>query len=233
MTKTEVLNLEGIRASLERDSGLWTPGDVGHISETALVLEFRREAQVALPLASMREVVLAGGGLSSPFHVSARVVGRTEFESKSRYEFHMLSEEGSALVGMINRRMAERIKPSDDEPIRVQLLFDKVGVGEQVVLVSARDISITGIGVLADEEIEAELYGTDTVGLRIQLSTHDQFFNLTARVRNRSLLGREIVYGLMFEGPSRADLAAAEELIQAYGKARALQIRAARKLPRR
>jgi hypothetical protein len=134
---------------------------------------------------------------------------------------------------MINRRMAERIKPSEEEPIRVQLLFDKIGVGEQVVLVSARDVSITGIGVLADEDIESELYGTDTVGLRIQLPTHDQYFHVTARVRNRTLLGREIVYGLMFEGPTRADLEAAEELIQAYGKARSLQIRAARKLPRR
>jgi len=230
---TEVLNLDGIRASLERDSGLWTPGDVGHISETALVLEFRREAQVALPLASMREVVLAGGGVASPFHVSARVIGRTEFESKSRYEFHMLSEEGKELVGMINRRMAERIKPSDDEPIRVQMLFDKVGVGEQVVLVNARDVSITGIGVMASEEIEEELYGTDTVRLRIQLPSLDEFFQISARVRNRSLIGREIVYGLMFEGPSREELKAAEANIQAYGKARALQVRASRKLPRR
>ena len=232
MAKAEVLNLEGIRASLERESGLWMPGDVGHISENSLVLEFRRDAGVAIPMASMKEVVRAGGGLASPFRVTARVVGRTEYESKSRYEFHMLTEDGTALVGMINRRMAQRIKPNPDQPIRVQLQFDKSGVGEELVLVHARDISITGIGVFADEKIESDLYDVDDLRLRIHVPTEGDFFGVEAIVRNRSLVGRDIVYGLMFDDRATEDFATKQQKIAGYIRARELQIRATRKLKR-
>ena len=79
---------------------------VERVSETALIIDFSRDARVALPMGSMEDLVFAGGGMSDTYTVTARVVARTEGESKSRYEFHMLAEDGRALVSLINRRMA-------------------------------------------------------------------------------------------------------------------------------
>jgi len=189
------------------------PGDVERVSENALIVEFARDARVALPMGSMEDLVFAGGGMGNSYTVTARVVARTECESKSRYEFHMLAEDGRALVSLINRRMEMRVKPKEEAPVRVQ--FEIEGA-EETKLVPVKDISITGVGVVLEPQVEQELLEVDGLYLRLWLPGAEQGMRIFGRVRSRRLVKKSILYGFIFDEEQTEDFRAKQEQIEVY-----------------
>ena len=221
LKEAEAFGLQDTRASLSRGAG-WVPGDVERVSENALIIEFGRESRVALPMGSMEDLVFAGGGLKESYNVTARVVARTECESKSRYEFHMLAEDGRALVSLINRREAVRVKPEEDNPVRVQ--FEANGV-EESNPVDVKDISNLGLGVVVDPKVEQELLEVDSLYLRLWLPKAEQALRLFAHVRNRRLVKKSILYGFRFDEEQTDDFVAVQERIRTYTSEREEQTR--------
>ena len=213
LKEAEAFGLQDTRASLCRDSGGWVPGDVERVSENTLIIEFAREARVALPMGSMEDLVFAGGDMSSTYTVTARVVARIECESKSRYEFHMLAEDGRALVSLINRRMAVRVKPKEEAPVRVQ--FEIEGT-EETKLIPVKDISIMGVGAVVEPQVEQELLEVDGLYLRLWLPGAEQALRIFGRVRSRRLVKKSILYGFFFDEDQTEDFRAIQEQIAAY-----------------
>lgn len=222
LKEAEAFGLQDTRASLCRDSGGWVPGDVERVSENTLIIEFGREARVALPMGSMEDLVFAGGGLKETYNVTARVVARTECASKSRYEFHMLAEDGRALVNLINRREAARVKPDENNPVRVQ--FEANGV-EESNPIEVKDVSNLGLGVVVDPKVEEELLEVDGLYLRLWLPKAEQALRLYAHVRNRRLVKKSILYGFRFDEEQTENFAAIQEEIRAYTREREDQTR--------
>lgn len=213
LKEAEAFGLQDTRASLCRDSGGWVPGDVERVSENALIVEFARDARVALPMGSMEDLVFAGGDMSNTYTVTARVVARTECESKSRYEFHMLAEDGRALVSLINRRMSVRVKPKQEAPVRVQ--FEIEGA-EETKLIPVKDISIMGVGVVVEPQAEQELLEVDGLYLRLWLPAAEQGLRIFGRVRSRRLVKKSILYGFLFDEEQTENFAAIQEQVKAY-----------------
>ena len=162
----------------------------------------------ALPIAELVSVALTQPELS----VNARVVHCQVDGVGLRYRFEVDAEGRVALGALINQRGAVRVSATTSA-IDVAMFVKGIEKPARAVL---NDISETGASVLVATEDEHMLFSSIRVDLAFRLPGDGRPLRLAGSVRNRTLVGSAIRYGIQFLPNATPDFDAIQKRIYAF-----------------
>jgi hypothetical protein len=171
---------------------------------TRLVMSLGFAAMSCPALAVGQEVTLYLGlsEAERPLELPARVMNRTDEGELRRYGFqftdreHLERQLPPALHRLFNRRYAYRVEPDPDSPIEVMLICTAPPLQVRARLV---DISPDGMAFAVPLAAESALAAVDRLVACINLPGGRQPPRLGILIRNRSVLGNEVRYGVEFD----------------------------------
>jgi hypothetical protein len=187
-------------AEVEEASALLISGFQRH---RAPRIEIGEEAQLTLP-------GLRSGSESFP----ARALLRSEDRTQVRYHFEVGPAVGWVLAKITDRRFAARVRPYPLAPIGASLASRRGGARFPVTV---KDISATGIGLLARAEHEPRLFAEWSVRLWLQIPVDEgPDMELAGRVCSRRREGEGICYGIDFDCEGTQDFGQKQDVIHEY-----------------
>lgn len=188
------------------------------------VVEFQASEAPALPIAGKTVVSIVGGGPAKI--VAARVIARSDDRVRCYYRFESIEEDAFVQATVVNLRQAVRVQPANRETIEVILRGEGRGRPTRVTLI---DISRSGLGVQLQTKGEDSLHRERKVRLAFRLPGDDEAFRLVGHIRQRSLFGSAIRYGIEFVQDQVTNFEREEERINRYVMKRQVEmLRAAR-----
>jgi hypothetical protein len=125
---------------------------------------------------------------------------------------------------LFNRRHADRVEPGFDECVEVQIAaaFEPRD-GRSPVAASLKDISATGMSIVAAAEMDYLLADVECVQAQIRLPTRSAALSLVAWIRSRVLEDNSIVYALQFDRQQSQAFCAQQEAIMDYVMGRLME----------
>lgn len=213
-------DIEKLELRVSGGLGKAVSGEVIDLSNTGIDARFSR--QQAPVLAIGEEIELAFRWCDQEFEslgIQAQVVTRTDEERSLLYGFSFLESPGlthGMMNQLFNRRSAHRAKPKPGEEIEVQLWVHNQSPRESLFVAKMVDISVLGLGIMAEIGRDAVLKNHDLVDVSFKLPGSSQRNTITARLITRKLRGDVIHYGLQFSKSMIRHLTAEQNEIAEY-----------------
>lgn len=191
-----------------------------------------RFPQVGLPpfaVGSQVTLALTSRHLPAPIELPATVLSRAEMDGYRRYSFRFEGQAASThpvaeeFYRLFNRRSAERVEPPLDERVQVQLQVPQQRSPHSTLMADLKDISATGMSVVADPDIDYLLADTELVRVTIRLPTSDRDLECVAWIRSRALERGLLAYALQFDPDRSRDFYTQQEAIMDYVMRRLLE----------
>ena len=217
--------LVDLRATIRTPDGtypLGKPVDLSMDGVGTQLLISMRFASAGCPTLVVGEEVTLCLGLSaaeSPLELSARVMHRTDKGESRRYGFQFTDPKqlerqlSPALHRLFNGRHAFRIKPDPDSPIEVLLISASPALQVRTRVI---DISLDGMAFAVPLDVESTLATADRLVACIGLPGGRQPPRLGILIRNRSLLGNEVRYGVEFNLERTQDVRRQQDAVTRY-----------------
>jgi hypothetical protein len=165
---------------------------------------FPRGTTPAIGVGDRVTLLVHSPGLSGHTPVEATVVKGVEMESEWRYRFRfdradeLLHRATRDFYKLFNRRANFRgVKPAPDDELSVEVRLPPQYSDDTLYPAGVRNISVNGLCIEVDRDLDADLMDTEVVDVRIVLPG-DEVVETGARVRHRAEQGGVICYGLKF-----------------------------------
>ena len=167
------------------------------------------------------DLVFTSDTFKEPLQVAACVQHRAEDtkEGSRRYGFRFLEPQQldtrlpADARRMFNRRQAVRVAPDTFQPVRVTL---QPSEDETPVEVRLLNISVTGVGVSLQPELESMFADRIQVSITVKLPGTRRPVGLVGHIRYRRLVGQRIHYGIEFDAELSPGFARTEDLLGKY-----------------
>ena len=208
---------EPFRAQLILEDGS-LEGRVVDNDQSSILVAFTPEDAPQLPIAEEVQIELTGNDAS--LKVKARVVFQGERDHQIEYRFRLGPKDAPRLARLFRRRTAFRATPDPRQPINVGVMTD-----EQLRFDAAMfDISAKGLSLLVNADDETKLFRSKHLRLTFHLPNQARLSEVFAVVRQRSLEGSVIRYGLQLDPRATEDFALQIERITRYVVHRQLEM---------
>lgn len=204
-------------------------GEVTDVPRGGVGLRFSQAQAPPLPVGQQAVLVLSSAYLGKTVELPAMVLSRMENDGFRHYRFQFNGqaayrrELAKEFYRLFNRRHADRVEPRLDERVDVHLEVFEQGARRSQLAVHLRDISATGMGVVAAAEADYLLTNVERVLARIHLPTRDSRLSLVAWIRSRALDGNSIAYALQFDPEHSREFCAQQAAIMDYVMGRLME----------
>jgi len=165
---------------------------------------FPRTTTPAIGAGDRVTLLVRSPGLSEHTAVEATVVKGVEMESEWRYRFRfdragqLLRRASGDCYTLFNRRANSRgVKPAPDDELSVEVRLPPQFGDDTLYPARVRNISVNGVCIEVDGDLDADLMDTEVVDVRIVLPG-GEVIETGARVRHRAEQDGVICYGLKF-----------------------------------
>lgn len=173
-------------------------GAVWHaVDGVRVAIRFLTEGAPCLPIGRAGELHFQREGVEGTAQALGKVAFRGDHGAERVYHFLFGERTRQTLARLLEPRRTHRAYPDPDEPLEVTLLLPDGG--DKALILPARDVSGTGLGVDVPWEFESRLCQLDRVDLRLRLPGSEDELAFGAVVRNRALGQGAICYGLELE----------------------------------
>lgn len=204
-------------------------GEVTDAPRGGVGMRFAQAHAPQLPVGKQVVLALTSAYLGKSVELPAMVLVRAERDGFRHYSFRFDSqaaysrEVAKAFYRLFNRRHADRVEPRLRERVGVYIeTFDQRD-GRSPLPVDLRDISATGMSIVAAAEADYVLADEERVRARINLPTRDSALSLVAWIRSRSLEGDSVAYALRFDPQQSQEFSAQQEAIMDYVMGRLME----------
>lgn len=212
-----------VHVTVRTSNGAVVTGDPTNVSVDGAALRFAlsesdRTAGPVFEIGEQVELQFALPARDNPVLVRAMVIHRTDENAARHYGFHFTdraqldSQLTPALFRLFNRRASDRVKPA---PGSLDVTLDP-GAGRSTVVAQLLDISVGGMGLRAPRAVESALATADRVRVYLSLPTQEARLDLVVRIRNRSLVGSDVRYGVEYDRERTQNLEHQLEAINAF-----------------
>lgn len=204
-------------------------GEVTGVPRGGLGMRFPEVHVPQLPVGKQVVLALTSAHLGKTVELPAMVLSRVETDGFRHYSFQFNGraaysrQVAKEFYRLFNRRHADRVEPRLDERVEVHIEVFEQRDGRSPLTVYLRDISATGIGIVATAEADYALADVECVRARINLPTHDTALSLVAWIRSRALEGDSIAYALQFDSQQSREFGAQQEAIMDYVMGRLME----------
>ncbi|MFZ0255686.1 MAG: PilZ domain-containing protein [Gammaproteobacteria bacterium] len=204
-------------------------GEVTDVPRGGVGMRFPQPHVPQLPIGKQVVLALTSAYLGKTVELPAMVLSREEGDGFRRYSFQFNGqaaysrEVAKEFYRLFNRRNADRVEPRLDKRVEVQIEVFEQRHGRSPLTVSLKDISATGMGIVADGAADYLLTDVECVCAKIRLPTHDTALSLVAWIRSRALEGNSIVYALQFDSQRSREFCAQQEAIMDYVMGRLME----------
>lgn len=148
-----------------------------------------------------------------------RVHGRRENEVWLTYRIAFDREGTLQLGGLLNRREAVRVRPTDEDRLWLKLNWTD-GESDRLLV---HDLSGLGLSVLVNDPLEAKLQSVYSLRFELHLSPEEPPLVLDGTIRSRTLEGTQVSLGIHFEAETTPNFGVVQERIFRFVKNRYLR----------
>ncbi|MGC1952308.1 MAG: PilZ domain-containing protein [Gammaproteobacteria bacterium] len=204
-------------------------GEVTDVPRGGVGMRFPEAHAPQLPVGKPVILALTSAHLGKTVELPAMVLSRVETEAFRRYRFQFNGqaahsrEVAKEFYRLFNRRNADRVEPRLDERVEVQIEIFEQRHGRSPLTVALKNISATGMGIVAAAEVDYLLADVERVRARIRLPTRDTALSLVAWIRSRALEGNSIAYAVQFDPQRSRAFCAQQEAIMDYVMGRLME----------
>lgn len=202
------------------DAALGAVTDVWHaVDGVRVAIDFPAVDPPTLAVGRTGEVRFERVGAPG-FTALGKVAYRRDEDGWRTYHVLFGDRARAVLWSLLRPGRATRVTPDADEPIEVLLT---VPDAPEAVAVSARDLSLTGVGVEVPFEHEPALLGVEALEVRLDLPGDDEPLALLARITSRTLGRTGISYGLEFTEDALPEADSRRAALEAFVSSRAAE----------
>lgn len=218
-----------LRIEVRAGDGHTYAGEVTDVPRGGVGMRFTQTPVPQLPVGKQVVLVLSSAHLSKSLELPAIVRWREEMRGVRGYRFHFNGqaaysrEVAKEFYRIFNRRGADRVEPRLDERVEVQITALEPGLGRGALVVHLKNISASGMGILATADADYLLADVECVTVTLQLPTGDATLRLSAWIRSRALEGDSIAYALEFDSQRTQEFFVQQEAIMDYVMGRLME----------
>lgn len=204
-------------------------GEVTDVPRGGVGLRFSQAYAPQLPVGTEVFLVLSSAYLGKTVELPAVVLARIETGEFRRYRLKFNGQTAYSrelareFHRLFNRRHADRVEPRFEERVNVHLELVEQHSDRSSLAVYLRDISATGMGIVASAEADYMLSDVEQVVATINLPTLDSTLSFVARIRSRTLEGDNIAYALQFDAERSPEFCAQQAAIMDYVMGRLME----------
>lgn len=221
-----------VRLGVEVRTGCGHPhgGEVTDVPKGGVGMRFPRAHAPQLSLGKQVVLALTAVHLGKTVELPATVLSRTEMDGFRCYSFRFNDDRAAEsreltreFYRLFNRRHADRVKPRLEQRVEVEIEAFEQRNRHSPLVVYLRNISATGMGIVAAAEADYLLTDVECVRARINLPIGSTALSLVAWIRSRALEGDSITYALQFDPHQSREFYSQQEAIMDYVMGRLME----------
>lgn len=212
--------LENLELVVSSGFGKLAKGEISELTSAGVDARFSRDQSPVLAIGETLQLSFRWCDQEfQSLDIEAQVIARFDNKQSVRYRFsfqELLSLGHEALTQLLNRRGAYRARTEPGVVVDVQLWAYQANPKESLISARLTDISVLGMGLMAQSEQDAILKNHTVVDVSFKLPGMSTRRTVSARIVERELRGDSIHYGMQFSSSLVETLASHQDEISAY-----------------
>ena len=209
-----------VRTESQTGSGIRGDCSIDLTYESAKVsIEFGAETAPTLSIGQWVTLEFASSPGSEPIEARAKAMSWRSTGALETYTFAVERDESQPLAALVSRRVEERVRVDQLNPVRASLLDDSGRCREGLL----HDLSLGGCALLFQAEEPWMLSHDRRTTVQLDLFPGEPMLSIQGYLRSRRLSGLEVLFGFAFE-PSQVESEEVYDRLQRFLELRAQEI---------